>query len=119
MSAPQRQRWWAVVPAAGQGKRMGADIPKQYLSIGGETLLSRSVKRLLKSSRLEQVAVAVFALAQRRYYLGTPRKLLPCSYAQLRHSPHRATDDHKACGAKQPTVHRPSVPVIGVQHHDH
>lgn len=53
------QRWWAVVPAAGHGKRMAADIPKQYLSIGGETLLSRSVKRLLKSARLEQIVVAV------------------------------------------------------------
>ena len=70
MSAPQRQRWWAVVPAAGQGKRMGADIPKQYLSIGGETLLSRSVKRLLKSSRLEQVAVAVSREDQRWHELS-------------------------------------------------
>lgn len=53
------QRWWAVVPAAGYGTRMAAEIPKQYLSIGGETLLSRSVKHLLKSSRLKQIVVAV------------------------------------------------------------
>lgn len=53
------QRWWAVIPAAGLGTRMGANVPKQYLSVGGETLLSHSVKRLLKCGRLEQIVVAV------------------------------------------------------------
>ncbi|MFT5575891.1 MAG: 2-C-methyl-D-erythritol 4-phosphate cytidylyltransferase [Bermanella sp.] len=62
-------RWWGVVPAAGCGARMEADIPKQYLSIGGETLLSRSVKRLLKLSRLEQIVVAVDRDDERWYQL--------------------------------------------------
>ncbi len=68
MSA-MRPRWWAVVPAAGYGTRMASDIPKQYLSVGGETLLSHSVKRLLRISRLEQVLVAVASDDERWYEL--------------------------------------------------
>lgn len=37
---------WLIVPAAGQGKRMGADCPKQYLPLAGETILSRTLARL-------------------------------------------------------------------------
>ncbi len=52
-------KWWAVVPAAGYGSRMASAVPKQYLSINGETLLSHSVKRLLSNAQIEQVVVAV------------------------------------------------------------
>ena len=52
-------KWWAVVPAAGYGSRMASAVPKQYLSINGETLLSHSVKRLLGNAQIEQVVVAV------------------------------------------------------------
>lgn len=37
---------WLVVPAAGQGKRMGADRPKQYLDLAGEPLLRHTLRRL-------------------------------------------------------------------------
>jgi len=37
---------WLVVPAAGQGKRMGANIPKQYLGLLGEPILLQTLKRL-------------------------------------------------------------------------
>ena len=37
---------WLVVPAAGQGKRMGAKIPKQYLALLGEPILVQTLKRL-------------------------------------------------------------------------
>lgn len=37
---------WLVVPAAGQGRRMGADRPKQYLPLAGETMLARTLERL-------------------------------------------------------------------------
>ena len=37
---------WLVVPAAGQGKRMGAKIPKQYLTLQGEPILVQTLKRL-------------------------------------------------------------------------
>ena len=35
-------KYWAVVPAAGVGKRMRADRPKQYLEIEGRSLLEHA-----------------------------------------------------------------------------
>jgi len=37
---------WLVVPAAGQGRRMGADRPKQYLAIDGRPVLAHTLARL-------------------------------------------------------------------------
>lgn len=37
---------WLVVPAAGQGRRMGADRPKQYLELEGRPVLAHTLERL-------------------------------------------------------------------------
>lgn len=37
---------WAVVPAAGAGRRFGSEIPKQYARIGGRPLLEWTLARL-------------------------------------------------------------------------
>jgi 2-C-methyl-D-erythritol 4-phosphate cytidylyltransferase len=50
---------WAVIPAAGSGKRMLADIPKQYLNLHDRPVIEHALNRLLQ---LEQVAGAVVAL---------------------------------------------------------
>ena len=39
-------RLWLIVPAAGQGRRMGADRPKQYLALAGRTVLEHTLSRL-------------------------------------------------------------------------
>lgn len=54
-------RLFAVVPAAGRGARMGAALPKQYLSIGGRTVAEHTLSRLLAYARLQQVMVALAA----------------------------------------------------------
>jgi len=36
-----------VVPAAGSGRRMQSAVPKQYLTLSGESVLSHTLKRLL------------------------------------------------------------------------
>ena len=41
----------AVVPAAGFGRRMQTECPKQYLSIGNQTILEHSVHALLAHPR--------------------------------------------------------------------
>jgi 2-C-methyl-D-erythritol 4-phosphate cytidylyltransferase/2-C-methyl-D-erythritol 2,4-cyclodiphosphate synthase len=51
----------ALVPAAGAGVRLGADRPKQYLDLGGATVLERSVAALLDCDWLELVLVVVAA----------------------------------------------------------
>lgn len=50
---------WAVVPAAGVGKRMGAAVPKQYLPLRGRTVIEHTLSRLLAEPRIRGVAVAV------------------------------------------------------------
>lgn len=49
----------AIVPAAGVGKRMQANCPKQYLRINNETILSHTVMRLLNHPLISQVIVAL------------------------------------------------------------
>ncbi len=54
-------RYWAVVPAAGVGKRMNADRPKQYLELAGKTVIEHTLYRLLSANVFAAVAVAISA----------------------------------------------------------
>lgn len=47
----------AVVPAAGIGKRMGADIPKQYLSLSDKCILQTTLDVLLQHPQIEKIIV--------------------------------------------------------------
>ena len=49
----------AIVPAAGVGSRMQAAVPKQYLQIQGESILSLSIRRLSQLPGLQSVTVAL------------------------------------------------------------
>jgi 2-C-methyl-D-erythritol 4-phosphate cytidylyltransferase len=49
----------AVVPAAGSGQRLAADIPKAFLDLNGRTLVERAVAGLLDSGVVDSVVVAV------------------------------------------------------------
>lgn len=49
----------AVVPAAGFGRRMQTECPKQYLSIGNKTILEHAVAALLADARVQRVVIAV------------------------------------------------------------
>jgi 2-C-methyl-D-erythritol 4-phosphate cytidylyltransferase len=51
--------YWAVVPAAGSGARMGGDMPKQNLNLAGVPVLQRSLDALLAWEELEGVVVAL------------------------------------------------------------
>ncbi|MCI0652997.1 MAG: 2-C-methyl-D-erythritol 4-phosphate cytidylyltransferase [Methylococcaceae bacterium] len=52
-------RIWALVPAAGAGKRMAADRPKQYLKLGDRTVLEQTLERLIGSQVYSGIIVAV------------------------------------------------------------
>ncbi len=52
-------KFWAVVPAAGVGKRMQADRPKQYLPLANKTVLEQTLMRLLDADVFSAVAVAI------------------------------------------------------------
>lgn len=62
-------RLYGLVPAAGQGMRLGAEAPKQYLPLAGEPLLAHAVRALLAHADIETVFV-VLAPEDERYADG-------------------------------------------------
>ena len=52
-------RYFAVVPAAGVGARVGAACPKQYLPLAGRTVLQHALAALCAAEWIEQVVVVV------------------------------------------------------------
>lgn len=52
-------KFHAVIPAAGAGTRMGADIPKQYLKLAGKTVLEHSLDALLVCERIDAVVLVL------------------------------------------------------------
>ncbi len=54
-----RVRYWAVVPAAGVGRRMGSVTPKQYMQLNGRLVIEHTLETLLACQRLDGVYVAV------------------------------------------------------------
>ncbi len=51
--------FWAVIPAAGVGARMAADRPKQYLQLGGRSILEHSLGCFLDHPGLKGLVVSV------------------------------------------------------------
>jgi 2-C-methyl-D-erythritol 4-phosphate cytidylyltransferase len=54
-------KYYAVVPAAGVGKRMQADRPKQYLPLQNQTVIECTLMRLLQADIFTTIAVAISA----------------------------------------------------------
>lgn len=75
LDTPIDQQLTVVIPAAGVGKRMQADCPKQYLKLNGDYLLSHTVKRLLSHPNINQVIIALGA--QDQYFADTQLDKLP------------------------------------------
>lgn len=53
------RRTYALVAAAGQGTRLGADLPKAYVPLRGRTLVGRSVQIMVDSGAVDEVLVLV------------------------------------------------------------
>ncbi|WP_297838500.1 2-C-methyl-D-erythritol 4-phosphate cytidylyltransferase [Pseudomonas sp.] len=51
--------FWAVIPAAGVGARMAADRPKQYLLLGGLTILEHSLNCFLDHPQLKGLVISL------------------------------------------------------------
>ena len=55
----QKVKIWAVVPAAGSGHRMQSYIAKQYLKIGGQTVLELTLDLLLSHAAIAGLVVCL------------------------------------------------------------
>jgi 2-C-methyl-D-erythritol 4-phosphate cytidylyltransferase len=54
-----KTKFWGIVPAAGVGKRMNADRPKQYLLLSEKTVIEHTLSRLIDTQVFEKIAVAI------------------------------------------------------------
>ncbi len=52
---------YGAIVAGGTGSRMGADIPKQFLPLGGKPVLVRTIERFLACDKIDIVCVGVHA----------------------------------------------------------
>jgi 2-C-methyl-D-erythritol 4-phosphate cytidylyltransferase len=50
---------YAIIPAAGKGKRSGHSTPKQYLKIGGKELIAHTLETFQKNEFVNEIIVAV------------------------------------------------------------
>jgi len=52
-------RYWAVIPAAGVGRRMQSDIPKQYLPLAGKTVLEHTILHFVNHPDISGIVIAL------------------------------------------------------------
>ena len=50
---------WAIVTAAGIGRRMATELPKQYLPLLGKTVIEHTLDRLLAIDNIQGIVVAL------------------------------------------------------------
>ncbi len=55
----ESSKYWVVIPAAGVGSRMGADKPKQYISINNKTVIEHTINCFIHREEIEKIVVAI------------------------------------------------------------
>lgn len=50
---------WVIIPAAGSGKRFGGAVPKQFIDLGGQTLLTMTITRLSQCDDIHGLVVVL------------------------------------------------------------
>lgn len=55
----KKNNYWVVIPAAGVGKRMQANIPKQYLQLAGRTVLEMTLSIFIQHPKISGIVVAI------------------------------------------------------------
>ncbi len=54
-----KKKIWVVVPAAGVGKRMASNFPKQYLMLGKQTVLDHTLGQLISHEQIAGIALGL------------------------------------------------------------
>ncbi len=62
-----RIRTAAIIVAAGRGERLGGEVPKQYCRIGGDMMLTRTLRAALAAPEIDAVLVAIAPEAEPLY----------------------------------------------------
>ena len=79
---------YVIIVAGGQGLRMGGDIPKQFLPIGGRPVLMRTMERFAEYSEDLQI-ILVLPQSQWKYWRELCQKY-DFPFQSAEHSLHHA-----------------------------
>jgi len=63
-------RYWAILPAAGVGRRMGSELPKQYLPLRDRSVIEQTLERLSSHPSISGIVVAISAEDDHYAYPG-------------------------------------------------
>lgn len=55
----KKQNIWVIIPAAGVGKRMGSNTPKQYLNLNNQTVIEHTLDVFDKHESISEIVVAI------------------------------------------------------------
>jgi len=55
----QKKKIWVVIPAAGIGKRMDSDIPKQYLKLNDKTIIEHTLAVFDQHDAISEIVVSI------------------------------------------------------------
>ena len=94
MSAAARH--WALIPAAGVGRRFGAEVPKQYLELAGRPVIDHAIDVLVSHPGIAGCVVALGTedgwWADTSRYAAHPRVLRAAGGAERCHSVRNGLD---------------------------
>src|SRR5688500_15502759 len=68
----------AIIAAGGSGSRLGGEVPKQFLPLGNQTILQRTVAAFTAHTRVDDVIVALPAGMAASEVLGALHAKLRC-----------------------------------------
>ena len=68
----------AIIVAAGRGTRMGSDIPKQYMTIAGKTILETTLHKFEKSNYVDEIILVV-----NKEEIGYVNMNIACNYEKI------------------------------------
>ena len=55
----KENKYSAIIVAAGSGNRMNSSVPKQFMKIGGRTVLERAVQPFIEDEQAEHIVIVV------------------------------------------------------------
>ncbi|MEM6998785.1 MAG: 2-C-methyl-D-erythritol 4-phosphate cytidylyltransferase [Pseudomonadota bacterium] len=55
----EKAKYWIVIPAAGVGKRMETNKPKQYISVDNKTIIEHAINCFIDREEIESIVVAI------------------------------------------------------------
>ena len=116
LTVPDRIHVAALIVAAGRGLRVGLDRPKQYLDLGGETVLARSINALAADQRVQSILCVIHPDDHALYLdaiasldADTAKRVLPPAYGG-------ATRQASGRAGLEALASRPRVPDIILVH---